>query len=70
MSNSIKALTVVLEKDYKDEGAEAIINAIKMTKGVLTVDPHVADIDSYVAEERVKIELGEKILKVLYPKRG
>ena len=52
--DKIKGLTVVLEKDFKKEECELIINAIKQIKGVLTVDISVANIDDYI--NRIKIQ--------------
>ena len=67
MSDRYNSLTVILDKDYRDDDSDNIINAIKMIKGVLKVKPKVADIESHVAEARVKQELIDKLWKVLYP---
>lgn len=67
MSNRIHSLTVVLEKDYREDDVEAITNAIGMIRGVLSVSVHQSDSDSHMAEQRAKRELGDKLMKVLYP---
>jgi len=34
------------------------------------VTPHVADLGEHVARERIRIEIGQKIWNILYPKAG
>ena len=67
MTDRINLLSVVLSKDIRDDDCEAIINAIKMVKGVLSVTPHVVDHADHIAQQRVRHELGEKLWAVLYP---
>lgn len=67
MADRIHSLTVVLDRDYRDDDAESIVSAIEMIKGVLSVSGHVSDFDSHMAEERARRELGEKIWGILYP---
>jgi len=38
-------------------------------RGVLSVEGQVANMDTWLGEERARRELGEKIWAVLYPKR-
>jgi len=70
MTDRYNALTVVLEKDIRSDDAEHLINAIRYLRNVAKVTPHVSDIDSHVAEARVRQELGEKLWEVLYPERN
>lgn len=67
MSDRYNALVVVLEKDMRDDDAQAIINSIRMIRGVLSVEPKVVDIQVHVAEMRARADLGQKILRVVYP---
>lgn len=69
MSDRIKGYVVVLEENMREDDAQAITNAIKMVKGVLTVQPVIGGIEDVFTEERVRRELGEKLLAVLYPKK-
>ena len=55
MTDRYNALTVVMEKDMRDDDAEALIAAIRQLRGVLSVSGNVAD-------------LGQKLWSVLYPK--
>ena len=70
VTDKIKALTVVLEEDFYDDGVEHLVNAIKMMKGVLTVETHVSDLNLMIAEERVRNDWRNKLLKLLWPERG
>ena len=65
MSRTLNALTVVLEHDMREENAEPLINAIRMLRGVVSVDTHVADMESHLAKTQAKHELRMKIFEVL-----
>ena len=69
MTDRYHSLTVVLEKDIRTDDAEALTDAIKMMRGVLSVSGTVAGIESHMAEERALRHLGQKLWEVLYPKR-
>ena len=68
MTDRYNSLTVVLEKDFRDDDAEHLINAIKMIKGVLSVKGNISDYSDLVAEERVRRELVAKLWEVIHPK--
>lgn len=65
MSDRYHCLTVVLEKEFRDDDAEKIIDAIRMIRGVLEVSPHVADPETYSAQERARRDLTTKLFKIL-----
>lgn len=68
MTDRYNALTIVLEKDIRDDDAEALLSAIRQLRGVLSVSGNVADLGSHLAQERARRDLGEKLWRVLYPK--
>jgi len=70
MTDRYHSITVVLERDIRDDDAECILNAIKMIRGVLSVNPHISDFNTHTAIERVRSELGNKLWNVLYPKNA
>lgn len=70
MTDRYNTLTVVLERDTRDDDAEALLNAIRMMKGVLTVEGNVSDVSAFAAEERAKRHWQEKIAEVLWPNPG
>lgn len=65
MSDRINALTVVLERDFRDDDCESILNAIRSIKGVASVEPNIVDSSDYVALQRARFELREKLWGVL-----
>lgn len=56
---------VVLEEDIRQDDALWTINAIKHIKGVVSVKPVIGSFDVHIAEERVRIEIWEKIRALL-----
>ena len=68
MTDRYHAFTVVLERDIRSDDAEAVINAIRQLRHVLSVEPHVVDVEDWAARERVRRELGQKLWEILYPK--
>lgn len=68
MTDRFNSLTVVLDRDIREDDAEALLNAIRQLRGVLSVTGNVSDVGSHIAEERVRRELGDKLWEVLYPK--
>ena len=68
MADRFNVLTVVLEKDTREDDAQCLIDAIKMLRGVLSVKGNVSKHTDYMAEERVRRKLGEKLWEVIYPK--
>ena len=67
MTDRYNAFLVILEHDIRSDDAEATINAIRQIKGVLNVQPHVADFDEAIAESRIRNELHKKLFRVIYP---
>ena len=62
MTDRHSGYVVVLDHDMREDGAEATLNALRMTKGVLSVEPVVADFTAAtVAEMRVKSEIRSKL---------
>ena len=65
MSDRYNYLTVALERDLKDEDAQDLIKAIECLRGVLKVEPNVANSGDWLAETRVRRELVDKLWNVL-----
>jgi copper chaperone CopZ len=65
MADMYNAMVVVLEKDVRDDCADPIINAIRMIKGVQSVEPHVSEIDEFVVKSRTRREIEKKVLEAL-----
>jgi hypothetical protein len=69
MTDRFNALVVALDNDIREDDAQVLTSAIKQLRGVLSVEGHVASIDSMVAQERARQELSGKLWDVLYPKK-
>lgn len=69
MSDHTVVLSVVLDKDYRIDDAECIMSAIRMVKGVLSVDANVADVGAYTAYTQARIDLEKKLWSVLHEER-
>lgn len=67
MTDRFSTLTVVLERDTRDDDAEALIMAIKMLRGVLSVKGNVANSGEFLAQERARQEIEGKIWEALRP---
>jgi len=65
MTDQLKGLVVTLEVDVREDCAKNIINAIKMIKGVASVDEVIANPDDHINRQRIKIELTRKLFTVL-----
>jgi len=67
MTDRYDYLTVALDRDIREDDAEALIQAIAMLRGVLRVEPHVVDGTGWTAKERALAEIRERISKVIWP---
>jgi hypothetical protein len=66
MAEKVCAFTVVMEQNIGKDEADSIANAIKMLKGVLSVETHVADsLNESVAGTRIRKSLVKKLYDVL-----
>ena len=70
MSDRTVHLTVVLDKDYRiEDDAQPIIDAIRMVKGVASVEANVASVETHVAVELARARLIKELWDVLYGKK-
>jgi len=58
---------VTLAQDIREDDSEAVMAAIAMVKGVVTVEPVPADITLSIATDRATRELQSKLMAVFYP---
>lgn len=65
MTDRINSFLVVLDHDIRDDDIEPILNALRMVRHVLSVEPHVASFEDHVAESRARHELGMKALNAV-----
>ncbi len=65
MTDRVKGFTVTLEQDIRIDDVEAILNAVKMIRGVAHVEPSISTSEDHFARERVKMEMREKIWRII-----
>ena len=65
MTDRYNAVVVTFDREIREDDAEHLINAIRMLKGVVDVTPNVSDINSHIAESKVKRELADKLYSIL-----
>jgi hypothetical protein len=65
MSDRTNTITIVLDKTYRVDDTDAILNAVRMIKGVASADCNVADAIEYMAETRARIEIEQKLWDAL-----
>jgi hypothetical protein len=65
MTDRIRHVTITLDKDYRDDDAKVILDAISMIKGVGKVTPRVVEVTDHLARESVRVDLEGKLYKAL-----
>ncbi len=65
MTDRISGYVITLDKDMREDDAEAITNAIAYLRHVVSVQPVVADVGIMIAESRAKNELRMKLFEAL-----
>lgn len=65
MTDRIKALTVALEHDMREDDVESLVEAIKHFRGVLAVELNVSTPDDWSNRQQISHELRMKLFEVL-----
>jgi len=65
LTDRTNGFTVILSKEYREDDAEQIIEAIRMIKGVREVTMHVSGPCCYSASMRAKSELRDSVHKAM-----
>ncbi len=65
MTDKANALVVTLERDIREDDVQPLVDAIKQMRGVASVDLNIADMNEHVANMRVRLDLREKLFRVL-----
>lgn len=67
MTDRHNGYIVTLEQALREDDAEATIAAMRQIKGVLSVQPVVADLNFAMAEDRARQAIASKVLEALRP---
>lgn len=65
MTDRVSTLTVVLERDMRDDDVQIVAEAIKMIRFVASVESNVVDVAEYTARQRVRFEIERKLVKTV-----
>jgi hypothetical protein len=65
MTDTIKSLTVVLERDIREDDVQLTMSAISQIRNVLAVSSNPVTTDDYVNRQVIKRELTTKIYNAL-----
>ena len=65
MTDRIKGLTVTLEPNMREDDAQAIIDAVRMVKGVIDVETHVADSDYHMARAAARVGMEKDLFELI-----
>lgn len=65
MTDRIRHLTVVLDRDYRDDDLEEIISAIKHIRPVASVKAHVVEGGDYINREVIRTEMLPKLYRAI-----
>ena len=67
MTDRVKGLTVSLTDDIREDDIKMIMGAILCIRGVREVAASVVETSDWINRSRIRAELGEKLMDVLYP---
>lgn len=65
MSDRAHSIQVVLQEDMRVDDLEQTMAAIRQLVGVINVSPIIADVESLMAESRVRNEVQMRLLQVI-----
>lgn len=65
MTDRIKGFTVTLAEDVRIDDIEATMDAIRMIKGVVDVQPYVADSNDHINRMQILSRVRTKFIKFL-----
>jgi len=70
MSTYYSGIVVTFEKNVHEDDIEHRLNAIRMIRGVLSVEAVECDYSTHIAVERMRHDLWEKVQNALFPNVG
>ena len=69
MTDRHAAYIVVLEKDLREDDAQATLRALGMVRGVHSVEPVMSSPEVYIGTQRALGQLRQELAAVLWPPR-
>jgi hypothetical protein len=65
MTDRIKGLTIALDRDYRDDDVQAIVDAIMMIKGVQSVKKSIANHEDWINRVQIRTDLQRRLFDAL-----
>lgn len=65
MTDRVKGLTITLAQDIRIDDVQPLMDAIKMMRGVVDVQPSIANSDDHINRSRIKWEIRSKIMEFI-----
>jgi len=65
MTTRFKGCTVAFTQDIREDDAESMLNAIRMIKGVIAVEPVESSGEDFIIRARLVREVSEKLYGVI-----
>lgn len=65
MTDRVHSLTLILDRDIREDDIESLVQALYHLKHVIQVDKNVSNIESHMAEGRAKWELRRQLVQVM-----
>lgn len=65
MTDKVHSITIVLEENVRVDDVEGLLQVLLSLKGVMTATGNVANIESYVAETRAKVNLYRQMVELI-----
>jgi hypothetical protein len=65
VTDRVNALLVTLKKDMRDDDVRPLMDAIALLHNVARVSPNISGINDRIAEDRVRLDLEEKLFAVI-----
>ena len=62
MTDRVKGLAVVLDRDYRDDDVQVIVDAIKMIKGVLNVNPSITTGEDWMNRSKITLDVQRRLV--------
>lgn len=69
MTDRHAAYLITLHHDTRSDDAEATLTALRMIRGVLSVEPALANIDQQIAQTRADSQWRDRVYKMLEAER-
>lgn len=65
MTDEHAGYIVTLNTDIREDDAESILTALRMVRGVLSVEPVVANLDLHMAEDRARYGFRSRLIEFI-----